>query len=83
VAGSFIGGGNRSTRRKLLILYCYSNEYIEPLTQGKTKKYHTVEIVQKSKRNIIERQNRYTNIHIHDHSLTWLDTGTKKVAGLS
>jgi len=43
----------------------------------KDKKYHTYVTVPKSNRKIVERGKLDTpDTKIHDHSLSWLDTGT-------
>jgi hypothetical protein len=43
----------------------------------KNKKYQSVETVPKSNRKIVEIRKIYTpNTHIHDLSVSWLDTGT-------
>ena len=48
----------------------------------KNKKYHSVESVQKSDWNIVERgKNETPNTYIHDRSLSWLGTDTSIVSG--
>ena len=48
----------------------------------KTMHYRTVETDPKSNRTIIERGKIYTlNTQIHDHSLSWLGTGTSIQSG--
>jgi NADPH-dependent curcumin reductase CurA len=46
------------------------------------RKYHTVGSVPKSNQNNFEIGKIVThNTHIHDHSLSWLDTGTSIKSG--
>ena len=50
----------------------------------KNKKYHTVEIVSKSKIKIVERDQIDTPYtQIHDRSLSWFGTGTSIKMGLN
>jgi hypothetical protein len=46
------------------------------------RKYHTIGTVPKSNRKIVERSNiDASNTHIHDRSLSWLDTETSIKSG--
>jgi hypothetical protein len=45
----------------------------------KNKKYHAIRIVSKSNKENHRKGKIYTfNTHIHDHSLSWLGTGTSR-----